>query len=92
MSGKLSHFCRFPGSAVNSCTFHACALLHRYYICDKKLLALGWAEKETWEAGLRETVEWYLKNGFATYWENGNVEAALTAHPTLAASSGAPAA
>jgi dTDP-D-glucose 4,6-dehydratase len=57
----------------------------RYYICDKKLLALGWKEEETWEDGLTETIDWYLKNGFATYWENGNVEAALVAHPTLTA-------
>jgi dTDP-D-glucose 4,6-dehydratase len=63
---------------------------YRYYICDKKLLSLGWKEEETWEKGLKETIEWYLDNGFATYWENGNVEAALTAHPTLTASSTVP--
>ena len=27
----------------------------------------------------------YIKNGFGTYWENGNVEAALVPHPTLTA-------
>ena len=31
----------------------------------------------------------FIKNGFATYWENGNVEAALVPHPTLTASSSA---
>jgi dTDP-D-glucose 4,6-dehydratase len=58
---------------------------YRYYICDKKLLALGWSEQETWESGLPETIDWYLKNGTAGYWENGNVDAALVAHPTLTA-------
>lgn len=61
-------------------------ILCSYYICDKKLLALGWKEEETWEDGLTETIEWYLSHGLATYWENGNVEAALVAHPTLTAS------
>jgi dTDP-D-glucose 4,6-dehydratase len=60
----------------------------RYYICDKKLLALGWKEEETWEHGLAETIDWYIKNGFGTYWENGNVEAALVPHPTLTATAG----
>lgn len=59
----------------------------RYYICDKKLLALGWKEQVEWEEGLNSTVQWYLDNGFSTYWENGNVEAALVAHPTLTGSS-----
>ena len=58
----------------------------RYYICDKKLLAMGWKEEETWEKGLPETIDWYLKNGFAAYWENGNMDAALVPHPTLTAS------
>lgn len=49
----------------------------RYYICDKKLLALGWQEKKDWESGIEETIKWYIDNGFASYWENGNVEAAL---------------
>ena len=34
-----------------------------------------------------ERLRRYLANGFATYWENGNVEAALVAHPTLNTSS-----
>jgi hypothetical protein len=65
------------------------ALARRYYICDKKLLALGWKEEETWEHGLGETIDWYIKTwkeGFGSYWENGNVEAALVPHPTLTGS------
>ncbi len=27
-------------------------------------------------------VDWFLKNGFSDYWDNGNVEAALQPHPT----------
>jgi nucleoside-diphosphate-sugar epimerase len=30
----------------------------RYYICDKKLLSLGWKETVTWEEGLARTIEW----------------------------------
>lgn len=37
----------------------------RYYICDNKLNALGWAESTPWEEGLKKTVDWYLYNGFA---------------------------
>jgi dTDP-D-glucose 4,6-dehydratase len=66
--------------------FSKACILCSYYICDKKLLALGWKEEETWEEGLTETIKWYLAHGLATYWENGNVEAALAAHPTLTAS------
>ena len=54
----------------------------RYYICDNKLLSLGWKETTTWEEGLKKTIDWYLKNGFGNYWDNGNVEAALQPHPT----------
>jgi UDP-glucose 4,6-dehydratase len=56
----------------------------RYFICDKKLAALGWVEKVGWEDGLRKTVDWYLENGFNTYWENGDVEQALKPHPGAA--------
>ncbi len=55
----------------------------RYYICDNKLMALGWKETTTWEDGLKKTVDWYLKNGFSEYWDNGNVEAALQPHPVM---------
>jgi dTDP-D-glucose 4,6-dehydratase len=59
---------------------HEEALLHvrdrafndkRYFICDKKLLSLGWKEETPWEEGLQLTVDWYLKHGFAEYWDNG---------------------
>ncbi|KAK9818087.1 hypothetical protein WJX72_006893 [[Myrmecia] bisecta] len=53
----------------------------RYFICDKKLASLGWEEKVSWEEGLRKTIDWYLNNGFNAYWENGDVENALRAHP-----------
>lgn len=55
----------------------------RYFICDKKLLELGWSEKTPWEEGLRKTVEWYLKNGTRGYWNHGDMDLALEAHPTL---------
>jgi hypothetical protein len=56
----------------------------RYYICDKKLLTLGWKEAVTWEDGLRRTIEWYSSVGSSpAYWENGDMECALEAHPTL---------
>lgn len=60
----------------------------RYFICDKKLHSLGWTEKTSWEDGLRKTVDWYLKNGSGRYWDNGDVERALDAHPTLQVASG----
>ena len=62
----------------------------RYFICDKKLLALGWHETTTWEEGLKKTIDWFLKHGKPGYWDNGNVEAALAAHPTLQTSAAAP--
>lgn len=55
----------------------------RYYICDNKLAELGWKEHTPWEEGLKKTVDWYLKKGFAEYWDNGNVEAALQPHPCM---------
>jgi hypothetical protein len=62
----------------------------RYFICDKKLASLGWTEKTGWEEGLRKTVDWYLKVD-TKYWDNGNVEQALVAHPSLQVTgSGAP--
>ena len=54
--------------------------LCRYYICDKKLSALGWTEKTSWEAGLKKTIDWYLEHGFESRWV-GDVERALAAHP-----------
>ena len=58
-----------------------CPGIGSYYICDKKLAKLGWTEKTSWEEGLRKTIDWYLANGFASYWENGDVENALRPHP-----------
>lgn len=54
--------------------------VHRYYICDKKLAALGWVEKTSWEEGLKKTIDWYLEHGFESRWV-GDVERALAAHP-----------
>lgn len=34
----------------------------RYAVDHKKLRALGWEPKVTWEEGLAETVNWYLEN------------------------------
>jgi len=53
----------------------------RYFICDKKLASLGWEGKTSWKDGLSKTIGWYLENGFASYWQNGDVENALQAHP-----------
>lgn len=53
---------------------HLDGLCRRYFICDKKLAALGWREKIDWEEGLQSTVNWYLENGFNDYWDNGDVE------------------
>ena len=55
----------------------------RYFICDKKLAALGWKETTSWKDGLQRTVDWYLKQGFASYWESGDVENALRPHPVM---------
>ncbi|KDD73904.1 NAD dependent epimerase/dehydratase [Helicosporidium sp. ATCC 50920] len=62
----------------------------RYYICDKKLLELGWKEDTTWEEGLQKTIDWYSKHGDTAYWNNGDVESALVAHPTLQLANAAP--
>jgi UDP-glucose 4,6-dehydratase len=56
------------------------SLARRYYICDKKLTALGWVEKTSWEEGLKKTIDWYLEHGFESRWV-GDVERALAAHP-----------
>lgn len=49
----------------------------RYFICDQKLASLGWVERTSWEEGLKVTIDWYLKNGFSSYWEHGDVEVPL---------------
>jgi UDP-glucose 4,6-dehydratase len=56
----------------------------RYFICDKKLLQMGWRESVEWSHGLKETIEWYLKKGGnPAYWENGDLNCALAAHPRM---------
>jgi len=55
----------------------------RYFICDQKLAALGWKEKTSFEDGLKKTIQWYLENGRKSFWDNGDADAALEAHPTL---------
>ena len=55
----------------------------RYFICDEKLLALGWTESISWEEGLKSTVDWYLKHGFSDWWDPASVESALRAHPEV---------
>lgn len=55
----------------------------RYFICDKKLHSLGWEEKTTWEDGLKRTIDWFLQKSDASYWNNGDMEAALEPHPTI---------
>lgn len=62
----------------------------RYFICDKKLIELGWHERVGWEEGLQRTIDWYIKNGTPSYWDNGDMEAALVAHPTLQVTHGTP--
>ena len=66
----------------------------RYFICDRKLAALGWKETTSWEEGLRKTVDWYLEtmkgsgSGGNGYWNPADVEAALAPHPVLRRSHG----
>jgi UDP-glucose 4,6-dehydratase len=51
----------------------------RYFICDQKLASLGWIERTSWEDGLKRTIDWYLKHGFSSYWEHGDVEVRVLA-------------
>jgi UDP-glucose 4,6-dehydratase len=56
----------------------------RYFICDKKLAALGWVERTSWEDGLHKTIEWFKTVGSnPLYFDNGDIDMALVAHPTL---------
>jgi len=70
-------------SCPDESTTPECAA-RRYFICDKKLAALGWKEQTSWQDGLRKTIDWYLANGFGDYWENGDIENALRPHPGAA--------
>jgi UDP-glucose 4,6-dehydratase len=52
----------------------------RYFIDDAKLAALGWAPRVGWEAGLADTIRWYLSHvAGGAYWPG--YETALAAHP-----------
>jgi UDP-glucose 4,6-dehydratase len=51
----------------------------RYFLDEKKLKALGWSEKTTWEVGLRRTMDWYRDN--QGFW--GDVSGALKPHPRM---------
>ncbi|KAL9266501.1 hypothetical protein AKJ16_DCAP21620 [Drosera capensis] len=51
----------------------------RYFLDDQKLKKLGWAERTTWEEGLKKTMEWYTKN--PDWW--GDVAGALIPHPRM---------
>jgi len=51
----------------------------RYTIKSGKLHALGWTEQESWETGLKKTVEWYKKNSD----RYGDIGMALVAHPRI---------
>ena len=76
------HIASVPGElqAAEAFTDVLGGLVRRYYICDKKLAALGWTEKTSWEDGLKKTIDWYLEHGFESRWV-GDVERALAAHP-----------
>jgi UDP-glucose 4,6-dehydratase len=55
----------------------------RYFISDDKLLSLGWMERTSWQDGLKKTIDWYVKTGqYASYWDNGDMNEALSAHPS----------
>ncbi|XP_051134920.1 trifunctional UDP-glucose 4,6-dehydratase/UDP-4-keto-6-deoxy-D-glucose 3,5-epimerase/UDP-4-keto-L-rhamnose-reductase RHM3-like [Andrographis paniculata] len=51
----------------------------RYFLDDQKLKNLGWAERTTWEEGLKKTMEWYTNN--PDWW--GDVSGALLPHPRM---------
>uniref|UniRef100_A0A1D1YES9 UDP-glucose 4,6-dehydratase n=1 Tax=Anthurium amnicola TaxID=1678845 RepID=A0A1D1YES9_9ARAE len=51
----------------------------RYFLDDQKLKNLGWAERTTWEEGLKKTMEWYTHN--PDWW--GDVSGALVPHPRM---------
>ncbi|WOH00787.1 hypothetical protein DCAR_0520162 [Daucus carota subsp. sativus] len=51
----------------------------RYFLDDQKLKNLGWAERTTWEEGLKKTMDWYTSN--PDWW--GDVSGALLPHPRM---------
>ncbi|KAM7251744.1 hypothetical protein ACFE04_023627 [Oxalis oulophora] len=51
----------------------------RYFLDDQKLKNLGWAERTTWNEGLKKTMDWYTQN--PDWW--GDVSGALLPHPRM---------
>ncbi|XP_042025437.1 trifunctional UDP-glucose 4,6-dehydratase/UDP-4-keto-6-deoxy-D-glucose 3,5-epimerase/UDP-4-keto-L-rhamnose-reductase RHM1-like [Salvia splendens] len=51
----------------------------RYFLDDEKMKNIGWAERTTWEEGLRKTMEWYISN--PDWWRD--VSGALIPHPRM---------
>ena len=51
----------------------------RYFVCDRKLAALGWTPTTSWDEGFARTMAWYKEHG-ETHW--GDCTAALAAHPS----------
>jgi dTDP-glucose 4,6-dehydratase len=51
----------------------------RYSLDSKKVRALGWKERTSWEDGLKQTVEWYKHN--LGNWRPEDLLAALAPHP-----------
>jgi UDP-glucose 4,6-dehydratase len=49
----------------------------RYFLDDKKLIALGWQERTSWVDGLQKTKDWYIAN--PSWWDD--VSGALVSHP-----------
>lgn len=71
-----------PSSASAICHVRdRCFNDRRYFISDAKLAALGWRPVVPWDAGLAETVRWYLEHGQRAdeYWPYGDVANALKA-------------
>lgn len=72
------------GASSNSCIEHVRDRAFndlRYRISSAKVRALGWAPQVDFEAGLRQTVAWYLEHSAAEHWA-GFDEKTLRAHPT----------
>ncbi|KAF9589750.1 hypothetical protein IFM89_028659 [Coptis chinensis] len=51
----------------------------RYFLDDQKLTNIGWAERTTWQEGLKKTMDWYISN--PDWW--GDVTGALLPHPRM---------
>ena len=57
----------------------------RYFICDRKMMELGWTPKVSWTEGLATTAAWYADVGIE-YWMPDIATRALEAHPVVHAS------